>query len=74
MKGGVLRTIRSTGDSIRLSTGRVGFPRGAGMYPPDFDIVEDDSAVATHEISFDQQLDVFFVPVGHRHGHLGTTP
>lgn len=44
------------------------------MYPPDFNIVEQNFAMAAHEVSFDPQLDVFFVPVGHGHGHLGTTP
>jgi len=44
------------------------------VYPSDFDIVEHDFAVATQEVSFGPQLDVFFIPVGHGHGHFGTTP
>ena len=27
-----------------------------------------------HGVSFGSQLDLFFIPVDHRHGHLGTNP
>jgi len=72
--GGQLRTIRSGRDGIGFSTGGLGVLGTCGVYPPDFDIVEQNFAVAIHEVSFNPQLDVFFIPVGHRHGHLGTTP
>ena len=65
-----LRTIFSTGNGIGLSTGGVCVFWGAGEYPSDFDIVEYDFAVATHETPSDPQLDVFFIPVHHRYGHL----
>ena len=71
---GQLRTIRSGRDGIGLSTGGLGVLGIGCVYPPDFDIVEQHFAVAIHEVSFDPHLDVFFIPVCHRDGHLGTTP
>ena len=71
---GQRRTIRSSGDGIGFSTGRLSVLGTGGVYPPDFDVVEQDFAVAVHEVSSDPQLDVFFIPVGHRYSHLGTAP
>ena len=68
------RTVCSTRYGIRFSTGRTDLLGRVGLYPTNFDIVEEDFAVTTGEVSFDGQLDVFFIPVDHRHCHLGTTP
>ena len=71
---GQLRTISSTRNGIGLLASRGSALGEAGLYPSDFDIVEQDLAVTVHEVSSDSQLDVFFIPVGHGHSHLGTTP
>jgi len=72
--GGELRTICSSGDGIGFFAGGVGVFGKVGEYPTDFDVVEYDFAVATHEAPSDPQLDALFVPVHHRYDHLGTTP
>lgn len=46
----------------------------AGVYPSDFETVEEYLAMAVHEVPLDPELYVLFVPVDHRHGHPGTTP
>jgi len=69
------RTVCGTGDDIRFSTGRTGIILGGiTVYPSDFNIVKKNLAVTTGEVPLGRQLDVFFVPVDHRYGHLGTTP
>lgn len=50
--GGRLRTVRSTGDGIRNSAGRVGTPRGTGAYVTNFEILENDFAAATANVPF----------------------
>ena len=74
MEGGQLRTIRGGRDGKGFSTSRLCVLGTGGVYPSDFDIIKQNFSVAVHEVSFDPQLYVFFVPIGHRHGHLGTTP
>ena len=74
MERGEGHTVCSTRDGIRFSTGRSGILVMVAVYPSDFNIVKKNLAMTTREVPLGRQLDVFFVPVDHGYGHLGTTP